>query len=329
VSRLLSAKRLRARRRGRGVPALVLSDAWKAWIAENALAGVAPEDLVAPLILAGVPPRLAKDEVSAALRSPLLAGARLHGRNSRRVDLVVKLLCEVNRLLPRREVERRSGVSREEFFERYYFASRPVLLLGLVKDWPATRAWSPAYFRERIGDAAVEVCEGRDADPSCDKNFKAHLTTTTMRAFCDRVDAAGETNDFYLIANNHALLREGLRPLLEDLRPPDAYLDRERAKGRGSLWFGPAGTVTPLHHDTCNILFCQIYGRKRPHLALRDRVARRARRSLLLRPRGRGLRAPSRSRARRRALHPRRLVAQRARAHAEHQRLVHELPRAK
>ena len=28
------------------------------------------------------------------------------------------------------------------------------------------------------------------------------------------------------------------------------------------MWFGPAGTVTPLHHDTMNILFCQVYGRK-------------------------------------------------------------------
>ena len=32
------------------------------------------------------------------------------------------------------------------------------------------------------------------------------------------------------------------------------------------MWIGPAGTVTPLHHDTTNILFCQIHGRKRVEL---------------------------------------------------------------
>ena len=30
---------------------------------------------------------------------------------------------------------------------------------------------------------------------------------------------------------------------------------------------GPAGTVTPLHHDTCNVFFVQIHGRKRFHFA--------------------------------------------------------------
>ena len=32
------------------------------------------------------------------------------------------------------------------------------------------------------------------------------------------------------------------------------------------LWFGPKGTVTPLHYDLHSILFMQIYGRKRVKL---------------------------------------------------------------
>ena len=35
--------------------------------------------------------------------------------------------------------------------------------------------------------------------------------------------------------------------------------DPERWKSCTAFWFGPAGTVTPLHHDTCNILFVQLY----------------------------------------------------------------------
>src|SRR5262245_21243175 len=33
--------------------------------------------------------------------------------------------------------------------------------------------------------------------------------------------------------------------------------------GNTFLWFGPGGTLTPLHHDDCDIIFIQVYGRKR------------------------------------------------------------------
>jgi ribosomal protein L16 Arg81 hydroxylase len=51
--------------------------------------------------------------------------------------------------------------------------------------------------------------------------------------------------------------------MLEDLLPQPGYLDPKRMLGAVSLWYGPAGTVTPLHYDTSNILFCQVSGRKR------------------------------------------------------------------
>ena len=41
------------------------------------------------------------------------------------------------------------------------------------------------------------------------------------------------------------------------------YLNPAKRRGCGALWLGPAGTLTPLHHDTCNILFVQLYGEKR------------------------------------------------------------------
>ena len=43
----------------------------------------------------------------------------------------------------------------------------------------------------------------------------------------------------------------------------DPRLDPARREGSTALWFGPGGTVTPLHHDTSNILFGNVYGAKR------------------------------------------------------------------
>jgi ribosomal protein L16 Arg81 hydroxylase len=59
---------------------------------------------------------------------------------------------------------------------------------------------------------------------------------------------------------DHSIERRELAGLWKDVRFPE-WLDP--AKEHAALWFGPAGTVTPLHHDQCNILFCQIHGRKR------------------------------------------------------------------
>ena len=54
----------------------------------------------------------------------------------------------------------------------------------------------------------------------------------------------------------------GWRSGLDDVRVDPEWFDPTRLAGGTSFWLGPAGTVTPLHHDTTNILFCQLYGRK-------------------------------------------------------------------
>ena len=47
------------------------------------------------------------------------------------------------------QVERRSGLSRQEFHEEYYIRNRPVIVTDLVKQWPAFHLWCPAYLREK------------------------------------------------------------------------------------------------------------------------------------------------------------------------------------
>ena len=48
---------------------------------------------------------------------------------------------------------------------------------------------------------------------------------------------------------------------------PSGFLDPAGTDGRYvRLWFGPAGTVTPLHCDNRNVLFAQVQGRKHVRL---------------------------------------------------------------
>ena len=53
--------------------------------------------------------------------------------------------------------------------------------------------------------------------------------------------------------------------LLDDFEIPTEYFDPAHVNGQVFFWFGPGGTVTPLHHDVVNVLFVQMYGRKISH----------------------------------------------------------------
>ena len=162
---------------------------------------------------------------------------------------------------------RREDVSREEFFERYYGANRPVILTDVTTGWPALDRWKSAeYFAEKFGNEVLDVCMGRDKDPKCDKNFAKFVSQMTMRDYAKWVSETKESNNGYLISNNRLLENKAFHPLLEDIIPPEKYVDKGRFLTFMSFWFGPAGTWTPLHHDGNNILFCQVAGRKEFYL---------------------------------------------------------------
>ncbi|MGH7439020.1 MAG: cupin-like domain-containing protein, partial [Polyangiaceae bacterium] len=160
-------------------------------------------------------------------------------------------------------VERRSGVVAEEFFERYYAGHSPVVIADALKAWPRLASWSPSYFKEHFGDVEVEVMTRRDSARTPGDETEGRRTLVPFGAFCERVTASTSTNDFYLVANNRVTNRPALSGLLDDVRGPHEYLHADRDARWTSMWFGPPGTLTPLHHDTSSVLFCQVFGKKR------------------------------------------------------------------
>jgi hypothetical protein len=248
----------------RAAKARALSSEWRAWLAENLLLAVPRDRILGTLAANGIHRRVAELEIDAALRSPILIGAERAANRARRYSLVARLERETGKLVRNpREIERRAGISRDEFFERYYAAGVPVVLTDTFEKWPALGRWSPASLKERFGSAVVEVTTGRDEDPATHTHFKEPSTLMRLGDFCDRVLTAGPTNALYLISDDFDASRGVLAGLLSDIGPGHPYIDDERDGKRVLLWFGPQGTVTPLHHDTKNVFLCQAFGRKR------------------------------------------------------------------
>jgi len=163
-----------------------------------------------------------------------------------------------------RSIETRSAIDSGEFYERFYFANRPVLLKGATLDSPSVRRWSPEFFARNYGDIPVEVTANRQTTPDYEVNFRQTVHTVSLREFATRVVEAGESNDLYLVARNYFFENAAFAGLRADLTPPPGLVDvKSGAAGATKMWFGPRGTVTPLHYDEHSILFMQVYGRKR------------------------------------------------------------------
>lgn len=244
------------------LPAAAVAEPWQRWVAENLLHGVDPPELVDGLVDGGVPRALARRTVHAIARSPGLALAREHERRAQRLAQVARLHTAVRTLAP---LERRSAPAAAELFERYWATATPAIFTDIVPGWRAQ--WTPHSLRERFGDVRIEACTGREGDPRPDANWREHRVELSLREYVDRMLTVGEGNDLYLIANNRNTARGELRALWHDVVLPAGWFDEPRLPYGSALWLGPAGTITPLHHDTSNILFCQIHGRKRIVLA--------------------------------------------------------------
>ena len=157
-------------------------------------------------------------------------------------------------------VERRSDLTPAEFFASYC-GKRPVVMAGLISQWPAVSAWQPEYWQSHWGALPVRVKHG-DVRRSTyvEMTFGEYVTSL-------REDGATKpSRDSYL--HNYALLHR-IPELLRYVQPfPADFLP---AWYENDWWrpmqffFGPRDSVTPLHFDgygTHGFLF-QVTGRKR------------------------------------------------------------------
>lgn len=209
-------------------------------------------------------------ELRAVSAHPYYKAAEVLAQRLRKLESLLAIRHELAGLDTSPRIERRDCLSREEFLRSFYAANRPIILTALMSDWLTGEKWTPAFFKSEFGTETVEIMSGRESDPSYESNSHNHKRVIQFSEYVDMVEGAGVTNDFYLVANNHLFAKPGMRRLLADITLFPEYLKQTPGKGEVFLWYGPAGTVTPLHHDTMNIFMAQVRGRKRIKLVSPD-----------------------------------------------------------
>jgi ribosomal protein L16 Arg81 hydroxylase len=261
-----------------------VDNSWKNWVKENLDRGCDPMEMCGILqknkftlpqikqaMGASFPVGFGQTEATA----PAVAG-QMQGNDAGPLALKSASLLEIQRDLHRlspksRTIERRSGVSGDEFLEKYYAANRPVILCDLMAYWQAPQKWTPEYLKATCGDEVVEIMAARETNPEYEIDDAQHRKQIKFSAFVDMVMVGRETNDYYLTARNEFFTRPGVKPLLRDIEIFTEYLKETSGEGV-FLWFGPKGTITPLHHDMMNIFMSQVQGRKRIRMIPADEI---------------------------------------------------------
>ena len=245
----------------RALSAPAVGDDWRAWIAENLILGVSPEDLAGQLKEhLGIAPALAAQEVQAALQSPYLQGTRRLRNRLQKRDWTLNIASRLDKLLPA-SLPRRARLSGEDFLREHYTANRPVIITGMLDDCAARSKWTLEWLAAQFADRLVEAQFGRNSDADYEMNSIAHKREMRFADYIQLLQSQGRSNDFYMTANNHSRNRAALAELWKDVPHLPDYL-APPTEADGFLWLGPAGTITPFHHDLTNNFMMQIVGRK-------------------------------------------------------------------
>jgi hypothetical protein len=141
----------------------------------------------------------------------------------------------------------------------------PVLFREVASDWPCTRLWTLPYLRERLTEKLVTVTSSAAAlyrpDEARGHYAAEQMLQMTFADFLDRISGSGPDLD----GKHYYLHKQSLDQHLPELKPDvpiPAYIEASPFL-MTSLWMGPAGSITPIHHDFTNNLFLQVRGRKR------------------------------------------------------------------
>lgn len=239
---------------------------WVKWLSSNLMKGSAPKGLQKVLREQGFSHIDIATELRLANEHPYIQAGKeiFHTLNKR--NWLLKSCDTLAALDPRysTEIEIRKTPDFTTFVNNYYSKHLPVVLQEGIEHWSALTKWTPAYFLEHFGDQEIEVQFGRESDPLYERNSGKHKKKMLMAEFVNLVENGGESNDYYMTANNTKNSLSGITPLFNDIADfGEGYREQKENNAGAYLWFGPKGTYTPIHHDLTNNMLVQIVGRKK------------------------------------------------------------------
>lgn len=232
------------------------------WAAYALLTGHPNDTIVAQLSSYGIEPQALHLYLDELRRSPLLAVGSDFARQLSQTKWLLQLQKRVggnwtthqSGLLPRLKAS-----ELERFQQDFLAVNRPVIIEGLVDDWPALKNWNLDQLTSRLGSQPIQYTRYYVEN----NQHQPQKLEASFGEFLNLVYDPEYTDPIYWTAYNQEDKTSPLvQSLTEDIRFPAGYCEPD-PQLRTYFWIGPAGTRSGLHFDPYNVLFVQAVGHKR------------------------------------------------------------------
>lgn len=155
-----------------------------------------------------------------------------------------------------KEIDVVEGISRKQFEDNYYYPQKPVVIKGLVNNFPAHKKWSFDFFSKEMGGLEVGIFDASLERP--DRAYKTPDYTLPFREYLKEIQQGPTKKRLFLFnpfKHNPSLLSDFEFPKL-----CGGFI-----KSFPFMFFGGDGSITRAHQDvdmSC-IFLTQFEGKKK------------------------------------------------------------------
>jgi hypothetical protein len=162
-------------------------------------------------------------------------------------------------------IDRRHQLTAAELDEEYVKPALPVVVTGIVDQWPAFRAWwPPKALGERGGSALVPLItlsEGpyRYYRQSSQSDAPSVLLPAVPTPFSECIERIFSSQGCYYL--HQVPLLDAMPQLEQDFSHP--YPELDESGDPVVFWIGSRGSISRLHFDLGHNFLCVLSGKKR------------------------------------------------------------------